>query len=255
MILALLALAASQPAAAAASDEKEIKEKRVVRIVADPDFGFETEDNFIFVGDDDTVRMGAFGFHRGGFIGVQLVDLTPELRAHFGVPDDAGVMVSAVSEDGPAATAGVLVGDIITVVDGEEISGGGELARIVRQAEEGDLANLEVWRDGKIMTLTATIAVRERPQVDVGKFLWHTGKGEDLQSVQVQIDDLPESVIRIDEKHVHKALGDLYTHFQSPEWQAKIKAMATERQGMEQRIHELEARLRELEAKLSKLAD
>ena len=255
MILALAVLT-SLPATLAASDEKEIKQKRVVRVVASPDFDFETSEDFVFVGDnDDTVQMGAFAFHRGGFIGVQLVDLTPELRAHFGIPENAGVMVSAVSEDGPAATAGALVGDIITAVDGEEIGSAGELARLVRQAEEGDFANLEVWRDGKVMTLTTTIAVRERPQVDVGKFLWRAGDGEDLERVEVHIDDLPENVIRIDEKHMHKALGDLYTHFQSPEWQAKIKAMATDRQGMEERIHELEARLRELEAKLSKLAN
>ena len=54
---------------------------------------------------------------------------------------------------------------------------------------------------------------------------------------------------------MNKALGDLYSRFQSPELKDRIKAMAEERQGMEDRIHELEARLRDLEEKLSKLAN
>ena len=40
------------------------------------------------------------------YIGVQLITLTPELRRHFGVPDDRGVMVSKVIEDTPAALGG-----------------------------------------------------------------------------------------------------------------------------------------------------
>lgn len=252
----LLALVVSLPADAASGDEKEVKEKHVVRVVTAPDFDFQTDEDFVFVGDGDhNVHVGAFAFQRGGFIGVQLVELTPELRTHFGVPQSAGVMISAVSPNGPAAEAGVRVGDIITGVNNEEIATAGELARFVREMEEGSQADLEVWRDRKIMILTATIAERERPQIDVGQFLWQTGDDEGHKRLDVLIDELPENVIRIDQEHMNKALGDLYTRFQSPEFKDRIKAMGEERQGMEDRIHELEARLRDLEEKLSKLAN
>lgn len=255
-ILLTLAILASLPAAAVAGGEKEIKEKRVVRVVASPHLEFESDDDFVFIGDgDDAVRMGAFGFHRGGFIGVQLVDLTPELRAHFGVPESAGVMISAVSPDGPAIKAGVEVGDIVTAINDEGIRSASELSRAVRGMEEGALANLEVWRDRKVMNLAATIAERERPQIDVGQFLWHSGDDDGHNRLDILIDELPENVIRIDQEHMNKALTEIYTRSQRPEFKARLQMMSEERQGLEERIHELEAKLQALEEKLSKLAD
>ena len=44
---------------------------------------------------------------RKGYLGVQLLDLTPELRVHFGVSEDSGVMISQIVEDSPAAAAGL----------------------------------------------------------------------------------------------------------------------------------------------------
>ena len=259
VILALLTLLSIHPATALVGDdspEQKVKEKRVVRVVTAPDFEFDTQEDFVFMGDGDhNVHIGAFGFNRGGFIGVQLVDLTPELRSHFGVPESSGVMISAVSENGPAADAGVQVADIITAVDGEEVASASQLARLVRGKDDGEPADLEVWRKGKVMTLTATIAERERPQIDIGQFLWKSGEGDELEGFAVHLDDLPENVIRIDQDRWSKALSELYTRFDSPEFKSKIEAMARERRGMEERIHELEDKLKALEEKLSKLDD
>ena len=55
---------------------------------------------------DNALRYLDLGGHRR-FIGVQLMSLTPELREHFGVPSEAGVMVSKVFEDTPAERAGI----------------------------------------------------------------------------------------------------------------------------------------------------
>lgn len=97
----------------------------------------------------------------GGFLGVLLAELTPELRAHFGVKEDAGVMVSKVIDDSPASRAGLEVGDIITAVDGEAIGSGGQLAHSIRSREDGESVLLEVWRDGSVQNLTATVEERE----------------------------------------------------------------------------------------------
>src|SRR4029077_19784150 len=51
---------------------------------------------------------------RRGYLGIQLIEITPELRAHYGVARDAGVLVGGVEPDSPAAKAGIEVGDIIT---------------------------------------------------------------------------------------------------------------------------------------------
>ncbi len=96
----------------------------------------------------------------GGFLGVELMPLSPELRVHFGVPEDAGVMVARVLEDSPAFRAGLQVGDVITAVAGEKVDSPMALARPIRAAEEGATVDLEVWRDGRVQTVTATVERR-----------------------------------------------------------------------------------------------
>jgi serine protease Do len=51
------------------------------------------------------------------FVGMQLVELTPELRLHYGAREDRGVLVLRVESNSPAAQAGVLVGDVLTEID------------------------------------------------------------------------------------------------------------------------------------------
>lgn len=101
--------------------------------------------------------------HGGGaFLGVQLSDLTPELRSHFGVPEDAGVMVGKLVDGSPAFRAGLEVGDIVTAVDGEPVASASALAGAIRDHEDGDTVVLEVWRDGRMQKISAALEERER---------------------------------------------------------------------------------------------
>ena len=47
------------------------------------------------------------------FLGVRTVELTPELRLHFEVPEATGIMISKITPEGPAARCGIEVGDIL----------------------------------------------------------------------------------------------------------------------------------------------
>jgi hypothetical protein len=95
----------------------------------------------------------------GGFLGVELTALTPELRLHFGAPEGAGVMVARVVEDSPAWRAGVRVGDIVTGIAGESVDGPASLAHGVRD-RGGETVDLEVWRDGRLEQVA--VALEER---------------------------------------------------------------------------------------------
>ncbi len=107
------------------------------------------------------MHMRGFGAHGGGFLGVSTTAMTKDLRSHFGAPEDAGVMVSQVVEDSAAFSAGLLVGDIITAVEGERISSPGSLMHAIGSHEEGDTVTLEVYRDGRVQDLSATLGKRE----------------------------------------------------------------------------------------------
>lgn len=185
-ILSLLLAAACLTATAAIADEDDdevIVDKRIEVIVkktADCEDGEadcdSSERRILFIGDDggkieidgDPVWIaghghhGFHGYHRGkgGFLGVQMTELSSELRTHFGVPEDAGVMVSKVVDDSPASRAGVQVGDVISAVDGEAVSSSRSLARAIGSREDGEAVILEIWRGGIVETLTATLEER-----------------------------------------------------------------------------------------------
>ena len=62
----------------------------------------------------------AFAFGNNRRIGISTRTLTKQLADFFGV-QEGGVLISSVSDDSPAAKAGLRAGDIITAVDGEKL--------------------------------------------------------------------------------------------------------------------------------------
>lgn len=163
---ALVLLIFSGAAATADGEDGTTKKVRIHKVYADCEEGDEDckslhhgAHHVVIAGDDHRFvhfAGGGLGL-AGGYLGVQLTDLTPELRTHFGVGEDQGVMISKVIDDTPAWRAGLEVGDIITAVDGEEVGSGGSLAHAIRSHEEGEQVSLEVWRDGRIETIPATL--------------------------------------------------------------------------------------------------
>jgi membrane-associated protease RseP (regulator of RpoE activity) len=96
-----------------------------------------------------------FAFGNNRRIGVSTTRLTKQLAEFFGVADGKGVLVSSVSEDGPAAKAGIRAGDVITAVDGEKIDGAGDLTRALGKKKEGDVT-LTIVRDKSQRSITVT---------------------------------------------------------------------------------------------------
>lgn len=69
-----------------------------------------------------------------------------------------GATVMEALEEGPAAAAGVMTGDVIKAVDGTEIAGVEALLKTAAQYSPGDEVQLTVDRDGETVTLTVTLA-------------------------------------------------------------------------------------------------
>jgi membrane-associated protease RseP (regulator of RpoE activity) len=160
--LSLLLLASWALPAGANDDPPQKKEKKV--IVTDDDVVVSGKDE----PGDETFVWRWPGRSRRGYLGVRLLEMTPELRAHFGAPKDAGVMVAGVEKDSPAAKAGVQVGDIVTRADGERIESGSDLSRAVRRRRSGDSVKLEVSRDRAAKFLNVKVEERRVPEMDMG---------------------------------------------------------------------------------------
>jgi serine protease Do len=74
--------------------------------------------------------------------------VTAERAREARLSDVHGVVVTGVSENGPAAGAGLAGGDIITDFRGQRVEGTLEMARMVRETPPGRTVRLSVWRDG-----------------------------------------------------------------------------------------------------------
>lgn len=96
-----------------------------------------------------------FAFGNSRRIGVTTTTLTKQLADFFGIGDGKGVLVTSVSENSPAAKAGIKAGDVITSVDGEKVEGPGDLARAISKQKDGDVT-LTVVRDKNQRTIKVT---------------------------------------------------------------------------------------------------
>ena len=158
-----LGLAALTGAAHAGEDKEPKKVERHRVVVVDKDGKRQ-----VFEGDGPMMRRG--------YLGVGLTELSPELRTHFGVPDDAGAMVSNVEPGSPADKAGIRVGDILTSIDGQEVKSSWGIMAKVRGLDDGQQIPVEVWRNGKAQNLTVAIVVKERPELDMAPFFFKGGE-------------------------------------------------------------------------------
>jgi S1-C subfamily serine protease len=71
------------------------------------------------------------------------------------------MMVMSVVENGPAAQAGIVAGDIILDVDGISAHRSRKIARYFGSDSIGRTANVRLIRGGAIVTVQTTIAKRQ----------------------------------------------------------------------------------------------
>ena len=92
-----------------------------------------------------------------GRLGVMVMSLTPELRKHFGVEADRGVLVARVEPGTPAALAGLTVGDIVVEVRGRAIADAGDVLSALAGAGKGADVAVKLVRDRQPLTVHATL--------------------------------------------------------------------------------------------------
>ena len=101
-------------------------------------------------------------------IGVSTMELTKQLADYFGVTGGRGLLVTSVSEDGPAAKAGVKAGDVITAVDGEAVDSPFDIARAINRKKDGDIS-LTVIRNRTQQTIRVTPSQGASTRVSTGE--------------------------------------------------------------------------------------
>jgi len=106
----------------------------------------------------------------GGYLGVETVNVTKENSSTYGLRSVRGVAVKSVVDDSPAAKAGIIAGDVIVSVGGEEVTSVRKLSRLVSEIAPDHEVRISVLRSGSEMDLTATMGKRPGPAFANGNF-------------------------------------------------------------------------------------
>ncbi len=96
-----------------------------------------------------------------GYMGVTIQPVTEELAASFGLKQVRGALVNDVIPGGPADKAGIRQGDVITGVNGSDIKDSSHLQRLVAEAGVGKAVKVSLFRDGKNLEVSMTLASAE----------------------------------------------------------------------------------------------
>ena len=86
-------------------------------------------------------------------LGVMVQEVNQGFADSFNLESPEGALVSNVERGGPADKLGLKAGDVIRKMNGQKIIGSADLPAMVGQAMPGDKVTLDVWRQGKTVTL------------------------------------------------------------------------------------------------------
>jgi serine protease Do len=144
-----------------------------MRVLTDP----ETQQVTILDGDEGP-----------SWLGVETHEVTPSDAKELKLPAERGVVVAGVTEDSPAAKAGLKEKDVITEVNGQRVEGAAQFRRIIHEIPAGRTAQLTIWRDGRAQTLSAMLGKAEERH---SAWMGATPGAFAFRMPDVQIPDMP----------------------------------------------------------------
>ena len=108
-------------------------------------------------------QLKSTGRVRRGYIGIggQPVRIPDDLVRSLSLTQEIGLMVVGVDDGGPANKAGVLLGDVVIMFDGEAVEDPGELMAALSGDRVGNEIEIDVIRAGQRKKLRVTVG--ERP--------------------------------------------------------------------------------------------
>ena len=100
-----------------------------------------------------------------GWMGVRIQTVTADIADSLGLKKAKGALVAEPQSDSPAAKAGIMAGDVITAVNGNEVQDTSDLTRMIGGMKPGTEVKLAVQRKGEEKTVSLTLGQR---QADAG---------------------------------------------------------------------------------------
>lgn len=133
-----------------------------------------------------------------GWIGLKIQPNSADISDSLGQTGKNGIVVSSVSDNSSAKSAGIEAGDIILSLNGAEVNDTKSFSRIIAETKPDTQINLEIWRNRQ--KLPKTMAVQkmpeeiEKPQKTEQNSHDKTSPGE-ITALQMTIADLTPDIV------------------------------------------------------------
>jgi serine protease Do len=114
-----------------------------------------------------------FQTQRGGgtsFLGVGIQEVNADRARELRLPAEEGVEITRVDQNSPAATAGLMVGDVVLKYNNQDVEGMEQFARLVRETPAGRDVKLQIVRNGNVQTVTAKIGSHAAAALQISPF-------------------------------------------------------------------------------------
>jgi serine protease DegQ len=102
-------------------------------------------------------QLIAYGSVSRGLLGVNIQDVTPEIATTYGLHDNSGALVAAVTPESAAERAGILINDVIISINGTHLRDSGSLKNTIGLLRPGQTGQVGLIREGKQQTVQAVL--------------------------------------------------------------------------------------------------
>lgn len=117
-----------------------------------------------FIAKDIIDQLLKYGHTKHGWIGVRIQEVSKEIAQTMKLDSTKGALVADTTPDGPAAKAGLQSGDVILTFNATPIENSNRLPRVVGGTPIGSEALMEVWRNGKKISLKVKVGDFEKAE-------------------------------------------------------------------------------------------
>ena len=90
-------------------------------------------------------------------LGVSVTGVDPQVAAQNGLGVDHGALIAEITAGGPAAKAGLKIGDIIVQMDGKPVNDVPSLGDVLLSKKPGDTVSVQVYRGSQQQTVQVTL--------------------------------------------------------------------------------------------------
>jgi len=98
--------------------------------------------------------------NHGAYMGIEMESLTPSLQQQYGFSVASGAVIMSVISGTPAASAGLLQGDIIVGINGTKIGGGADVQQVISSHHPGDVITISIVRGSKHLSIKLTLGTK-----------------------------------------------------------------------------------------------